>query len=78
MQLHFPYADDPQWPRAVFDPTQAYRYWWTRRWDPTRPARRHAAEPAFDGVRGHYSAADTYGMLRRFWTATVLPDASPA
>lgn len=30
------------------------------------------AEPAFDGVRGSYSVADTYGMLRRFWTDTVL------
>lgn len=35
------------------------------------------AEPAFDGVRGNYSVTDTYGMLRRFWTDTVIPRPRP-
>lgn len=36
----------------------------------TRPVTipRAIAQPACDGHRGHYSVADTYGMLRRFWT----------
>ena len=29
---------------------------------------RAMVQPACDGYRGHYSVADTYGMLRRFWT----------
>jgi hypothetical protein len=37
MQLRFAFADDPAWPRAVFDPTAQYRYWWSRRWDSARP-----------------------------------------
>lgn len=34
------------------------------------------AEAAPDGVRGNYDVADTYGMLRRFWTDTVMENAS--
>lgn len=34
------------------------------------------AEAAPDGVRGNYDVADTYGMLRRFWTDTVMGSAS--
>lgn len=33
----FPYAEDPAWPRAVFDATAQYRYWWARRWNPSDP-----------------------------------------
>ena len=36
-QLTFPDRDDPAWPRAVFDTTQVYRYWWARRWNPSDP-----------------------------------------
>ena len=34
------------------------------------------AEAAPDGVRGNYDVAETYGMLRRFWTDTVMGSAS--
>ena len=34
------------------------------------------AEAAPDGVRSNYDVADTYGMLRRFWTDTVMENAS--
>lgn len=39
---------------------------------------RQYAEPAFDGVRGRYSVAETYGVTRAFWTDTVLPSAHTA
>ena len=38
LQLTFPWPEDPDWPRAIFDASGRYRYWWSRRWDPTQPA----------------------------------------
>ncbi len=37
MHLRLAQADDPAWPWAVFDPSQRYRYWWARFWDPAAP-----------------------------------------